>query len=90
MERDIPNGLSSFLQINRNNSNHDTARLKIIKHHLCGDFDMQPFIDMEMNVLPQAISWMAKDCNATDGRTTDEVNGHLYNFLRRMPTVFGV
>ena len=67
--------LKSLLQINRENSVKAAARLKIIKKHFSGsEINMQPFMEMNLNVRPHAIAWMAKDM-------------HLYELLRAMPSL---
>ena len=72
----LPNELSSLLRLNRESSVSEAARLKIIKSHFSGsEINMQPFMEMNLNVRPHAIaSWMAKDM-------------HLYELLRAMPSL---
>jgi hypothetical protein len=51
--------LAFVLQINRENSVSQAARLKIIKTHFSGsNINATPFTVMELKVLPTAISWM--------------------------------
>ena len=59
----LPEDLRSLLQINRNHSTRDTARIKIIKTHFSGStINVKPFTDiMATNVFPYAIAWMARD-----------------------------
>jgi hypothetical protein len=60
--KSLPNDLSSLLRINRESSVSQAARLKIIKSHFSGsEINMQPFMEMNLNVRPHAIAWMAKD-----------------------------
>jgi len=73
----MPRGLRLLLRINSENSRSQAARLKIIEHHFHDGFTSQPFVGMEWNVLPHGIAWMAK-----------ELNGHFYDFLRSMPSLF--
>jgi hypothetical protein len=75
-ERSLPNDLSSLLRLNRESSVSQAARLKIIKSHFSGyEINMQPFMEMNLNVRPHAIaSWMAKDMQ-------------LYELLRAMPSL---
>jgi len=71
----FPNDLSSLLQINRESSVSQAARLKIINSHFSGsEINMQPFMEMNLNVRPHAIAWMAKDM-------------HMYELLRAMPSL---
>jgi hypothetical protein len=74
-ERSLPNDLSSLLRLNREYSVSEAARLKIFKSHFSGyEINMQPFMEMNLNVRPHAIAWMAKDM-------------HLYELLRAMPSL---
>jgi hypothetical protein len=59
----LPEDLRRLLQINRNHSNRDAARIKIIKTHFSGStINVKPFTDiMATNVFPYAIAWMARD-----------------------------
>ena len=81
---ELPEDLRSLLRMNRENSKRAAARLKIIENHFQEGFTVHPFVDMEWKVQPHAIAWMGKD-----GRT-NEVNVHLYGFLRSMPSLFDV
>mmetsp|Transcript_27920 Transcript_27920/g.48270 ORF Transcript_27920/g.48270 Transcript_27920/m.48270 type:complete len:612 (-) Transcript_27920:8-1843(-) len=77
--------LRSLLLINRGNSKSAAARLKIIKTHFREGFTVHPFfVDMELKVLPHAIAWMGR------GGISHELNGHVYGFLRSMPSLFDV
>lgn len=60
---EIPDYLRTLLQLNRGQSDAFLiARRKIIKVHFSGaDFSMQPFIDMDLEVMPHVVSWMARD-----------------------------
>jgi len=68
------------LQINRNHSTRDAARIKIIKTHFSGStIIVKPFTDiMATKVFPYAIAWMAWDI---PGMSV------LYQFIRSMPTL---
>ena len=78
VDRFLPNDLRSLLRLNKENSKSEAARLKIISHHFSGNYNIQPFIDMELKVLPRAIAWMAKD----------EINDTMYRFIRITPSLF--
>ena len=69
----LPSDLKDLLQINRENTQTEAARRKILNVHFSDDFSMQPFIDMDLNALPHAIAWMARDAHGIS---------LLYNFLR--------
>jgi hypothetical protein len=77
----LPLDLLSLLKINRESSVSQAARLKIINTHFSGsEINMQPFLEMSLNVRPHAIAWLAKDM-------------HMYELLRAMPSLleqFGV
>ena len=57
----MPDSVASYLRLNRlYSSKMKIARLKIIKHHFSdSSFIMQPFTDMNVKVLPYAMTWMA-------------------------------
>ena len=73
--------LRTLLQLNRENGPIKAARRKILKVHFSGDFNMQPFIDMDLRALPQAISWMAKD---------EHGSSLLYQFVRYTTYFVGI
>jgi hypothetical protein len=75
-ERTLPEDLRSLLRINKDNSNSQAARTKIIRTHFRGiSINTQIFSDVELHVLPTAISWMGRD----DGSDV------LFAFIRSMP-----
>lgn len=80
-ESQLPSDLSALLWMNRAHTKVKAARRKIIKVHFSGKFSMQPFIDMDLKVLPHAISWMAKD---GFGRSP------MYQFLRNASFIVDV
>ncbi|KAL7550693.1 hypothetical protein ACHAWF_013908 [Thalassiosira exigua] len=59
-EESLPNDVKSCLKLNRENTNFQSARRKIIQIHFSG-FSMQHFAEMELKTLPHAIGWMAAD-----------------------------
>jgi hypothetical protein len=75
----LPDNLKSLLKINRENSNSQAARIKIIKTHFSGsDINTQMFTRMQLNVLLNATAWMGRDGGS-------DVNGDLlFAFLRSM------
>jgi hypothetical protein len=71
----LPEDLMNLLQLNKENSPNEAARLKIINTHFSGsEINMQPFMDMTLSVRPYAVAWMGRDDN-------------LYRFLRTMPSL---
>jgi len=76
----LPIDLASVLQINRDYSVSQAARLKIIKTHFSGsNINTTPFTAMELKVLPNAISWMGRECGIS------EINDLLFVFVRSTP-----
>jgi hypothetical protein len=76
----LPFDLACALQINRENSVSQAARLKNIKSHFSGsNINTRPFTVMELRVLPTAISWMGQDCGFS------EISDLLFAFVRSMP-----
>ena len=72
-ESDLPSDLRTLLQLNRGNNKMEAARRKILQVHFSGSFNMQPFIDMDLTVLPHAVAWMARD---------EHGSSLLYQFVR--------
>jgi hypothetical protein len=80
--RPMPIDLASTLQINRDNSVSQAARLKIIKTHFSGsNINTTPFTVMELKVLPNAISWMGRECGIS------EISDLLFAFVRSMSSL---
>jgi hypothetical protein len=78
----LPIDLASVLQINRDYSVSQVARLKIIKTHFSGsNINTTPFTVMELKVLPNAISWMGQECSMS------EISDLLFAFVRSMPSL---
>ena len=80
-ESDLPSGLQALLELNRENTEMEAARRKIINSHFSGNFSMQAFIDMDLTVLPRAIAWMARDVHG---------GSLLYQFVRNTTLFVGV
>jgi hypothetical protein len=76
---DLAEEFESLLQINRENSPNQAARIKIIKTHFSEGFTTQPFVGMDLNVLPYAMAWMGRD---------DKFHSHFYAFLRSVASLF--
>ena len=70
----------SYLELNRNDNKAEVSRQKIISYHFShGNNNMELFLDMELNVLPHAISWMGRN---------DVGRSLLYRFVSSMPALF--
>jgi hypothetical protein len=79
--RPLPIDLASALQINRDYSVSQAARLKIIKTHFNGsNINTTPFAVMELKILPTAISWMGRECGS-------EISDLLFAFVRSMSSL---
>mmetsp|Transcript_26263 Transcript_26263/g.56390 ORF Transcript_26263/g.56390 Transcript_26263/m.56390 type:complete len:298 (-) Transcript_26263:221-1114(-) len=85
-EDELPEDMQSFLQLNRQYKQHQAARLKIIRSHFSVDINLQPFMDMDLNVLPHAIAWIAQDFETNAGGTLGEGMGMDLNALPNVIT----
>ena len=77
----LPVEFESLLQINKENTPSQAARLKIIKTHFKEGFNTHPFVDIDLNLLPHAMTWMIRD-------SVSEVNGRFYGFIRSISSLF--
>ena len=82
--------LLTLLALNRSSENKKHVALrKILKHHQ--HFDMKPFFEWELKVLPTAVSWFERARSLEDiyGRAIDKQKlSVIYQFIRAMPEVF--
>jgi len=82
--------LVPYLKLNKNKDKVEVARQKILHTHFSDDdsSNMQEFLDMELEVIPTAISWMGKPTNV-DWRG-ENVSGLslMFNLMRRVPDLF--
>jgi len=82
--RSLDHNITSSLQLNENQDKKQVARQKIIQHYFLKDedVDVREFVTMDMNVLPQAMTWIGKE--------HDDVGGHTLMFavLKGMPCLF--
>jgi hypothetical protein len=75
------------LKINKENSNSQAARIKIIKTHFSGSkIKTQAFTSMEIGVLPAAIAWMGRDDESSKIMIGSGIN-ILFSFLKSTPLV---
>jgi len=74
--------LDSALQLNWNFDKKQVARQKIIRYHFLKDdeVDVTEFVNMDMNVLPQAMAWI--------GREDDGGHTLMFSLLQSMPYLF--
>jgi hypothetical protein len=80
-ESQLPSNLRTLLQLNRENAKTEASRRKILNVHFSGEFNMQPFINMDLKVLPHAISWMARN---------EHGSSLLYQFVRYTTYFVGI
>ena len=81
------------MQLNRENSKSQSARLKIIKTHFSGSkINLQFFVAMELQVLPHAIAWMGRDGIDDNDEITTETNGRslLLHFFQNTPLLLDI
>ena len=80
----------SLLALNRSSEDKkQVAMKKILKHHQ--HFDMQPFFEWDLKVLPLAVDWFerARSIEAIDEAGIDKRKlDAIYQFIRAMPDVF--
>jgi len=77
----LPGKLDHLLRINQECTPVEAARRKIIQVHFSGNISMQPFVDMDCEVFPHVIAWMARD---RYGRSL------VYQFLRNFTFMLDV
>ena len=89
----IPADVRSLLALNNisRNNKKKVAIKKILKHHQ--HFDMLPFFEWELKVLPIAIKWFERAKSIEDAAYhVVKINNHklgtIYQFIRAMPEVF--
>ena len=90
VSRGVPAYVASLLELNESNENKNQIAIKkILKHHQ--HFNMEPFFEWELKVLPIAINWFER---AQSIENNEEVGvgrhklGAIYQFIRAMPEVF--
>ena len=88
--RSIPHGVSSLLRMNRSsNDKKQIAMLKVLRFH--PRFDMSPFFEWDMKLLPVVSSWFdgARACTDTIEKNVDKRKlDAIYQFIHTMPEVF--
>ena len=86
----IPRDVRSLLRLNKSSENKRRVAIKkILKHHQ--HFDMQPFFEWDLKVLPIAVTWFERarsignnDEAGIDKRKLDAI----YQFILAMPMVY--
>ena len=87
---DVPLDVASSLALNKSSDDKkEVAIKKILKHHQ--HFDMQPFFEWELKVLPIAITWFeiarSKCTNEKAGIDRRQLDA-IYQYIHTMPEVF--
>ena len=87
---DVPTDLVLLLNLNRNNQDKGKAAMtKILQHH--SHFNMQPFFEWELKVLPLMISWLEKARTRTSNLGEKIKRTKLsiaYDFVREFPMLY--
>ena len=87
-EEEMPADVNYSLELNFTDDKKQVAIEKILKHHQ--HFDMQPFFEWDLKVLPFAISWFerARSIENDEVGIDNHKLGAIYQFVRAMPEVF--
>ena len=77
----IPDHIKSLLNLNRNTNKVEVTRQKILRYYFLdgGDIRTNEFVDMELNVLPHALTWIGRDLTG---------NSLLYRVIQNIPSLF--
>jgi len=87
-DMDLPDKLVSLLELNRNKVKVEVARQKILQTHFSGMTNIQEFLDMELEMIPTAISWIGRPEHQSWNGTNVSGLSTLYNVIRRVPDLF--
>ena len=80
-KQQVPNDLVSILQANSDGDKISVAREKIIRSHFCGSFDMSPFSNMDLELLPYVLGLIGKHI-FYEGRSKRSA---IYRVVRNFP-----
>ena len=77
----IPDHIKSLINLNRNTNKVEVTRQKILRYYFLdgGDIRTNEFVDMELNVLPHALSWIGRDMTGIS---------LLYRVVQNIPSLF--
>jgi hypothetical protein len=88
-----PNGVKQLLTLSRHPADEHVAIHKILKSH--SDFDVEPFFEWKLNLLPLVMSWFERvrilvdDHSWISDESAEEIQSRqlstMYNFIRGMP-----
>ena len=87
----VPNEVSCLLDMNCNCNKRDVAMKKILRLHR--HFDMKPFFELGLKVLPIAVGWLVRaGANESAGNNGIDFGGRMlsifFQFARAMPMQF--
>jgi len=91
---ELPPDVRSSMVLNQSSDDKKQVAIKkILKHHQ--HFDMQPFFEWELKVLPLAVNWFQRALSVVDYDEDDiseagidnQKLGAIYQFIRAMPDV---
>ena len=87
----IPADVRRFMVMHKyNGDKKKIAIIKMLMHHR--HFDMQPFFEWDLKVLPLTISWFGRARSIGTGIGNAAIDkqklGAIYQFIRAMPEVF--
>ena len=86
----MPVDVRASLALNRSNADKKQVAIKkILKHHQ--HFDMHPFFEWDLKVLPLAISWFDRAlsiANENEAGIVKHKLGAIYQFIHAMPEDF--
>jgi len=86
----LPAEIKSLLTLNKSSEDKKQVAIKkILKYHR--HFDMQPFFEWELKVLPIAVSWFER-ARSVDSNNVVVIDRHkleaIYQFIRATPEIF--
>ena len=88
----FPPSLEKLLKFNESADKKEVAIKKILHCH--PNFDMKPFFEWDMKMLPTAVNWFDRAIFCTESNDTRSIDVHvrklnaIYQFIHAMPDVF--
>jgi len=82
----LPPDLDMLIHLNKHENKRAVAREKILRYHFRHGANIQKIHDMELEVMPHAISWLSRDVYWT-GRERSGLTP-LYELLRTLSSLF--
>ena len=76
----LPDDLVFCLDVNLEKNKANVARKKIFHFHLNGNFDLSPFLDIDLEVLPHVLDWIGRDYNSNNyDISQSRVTAYMYH-----------